>query len=66
MLRPKTIERRPSTDEMLPGDQNHEPPMASQQLSCCMDEHDLENPMNWPLHRKLYTSLVAWMFAAAV
>ncbi|KAK3621121.1 hypothetical protein LTR56_022985 [Elasticomyces elasticus] len=24
------------------------------------------NPMNWPLHRKIYTSFCAWLFAAAV
>lgn len=27
---------------------------------------DPENPMNWPLHRKLYASAVSWFFAFAV
>ncbi len=45
---------------------NHAPALASAQLSHPMDETDLENPMNWPLHRKLYTSFAAWLCAAAV
>ena len=27
---------------------------------------DPANPMNWPLHRKLYTSAVSWAMAFAV
>ncbi|KAK4561546.1 hypothetical protein LTR86_004225 [Recurvomyces mirabilis] len=40
--------------------------LASELLSHSMPRTDPNNPMNWPLHRKLYTSLCAWLFAAAV
>lgn len=66
MLRPMIPEPRPSQEGLVRPEQVHEPQMASAQLSHSMDEKDLENPMNWPLHRKLYTSLVAWLCAATV
>lgn len=28
--------------------------------------NDPDNPMNWPLPRRLFVSLVAWLFTAAV
>jgi hypothetical protein len=28
--------------------------------------NDPKNPLNWPLHRKLYASAVSWFFAFAV
>ena len=65
----KPAGHRPSMEHMIPSEQqghHSEEPMASAMLSHSMDPKDLENPMNWPLHRKIYTSAVAWMFAAAV
>jgi hypothetical protein len=28
--------------------------------------NDPDNPMSWPLTRKIYVSLVSWLFTAAV
>ena len=65
MLAPQMPQSRPSQEGMLRPDAK-EPVLASAQLSHTMDSADLECPKNWPLHRKLYTSLVAWLFAATV
>ncbi|KAK3645476.1 hypothetical protein LTR22_014738 [Elasticomyces elasticus] len=46
--------------------QHNEPVSASEMLSHSMPLSDPFNPMNWPLHRKIYTSFCAWLFAAAV
>jgi len=40
--------------------------MASEMLSHPMHPDDPLNPMNFPLHRKIFTSLTAWLFAATV
>ena len=66
MLAPRMPQPRPSQEGMLRPDHDHEPVLASAQLSHNMDLTDLECPTNWPIHRKLYTSLVAWLFAATV
>ncbi|KAK3068334.1 hypothetical protein LTR53_014183 [Teratosphaeriaceae sp. CCFEE 6253] len=42
------------------------PMLASELLSHPMPVDDPNNPMKWPLHRKIYTSASAWLFAAAV
>jgi hypothetical protein len=47
-------------------DTHAEPMLASEILSHSMPTTDPDNPMNWPLHRRLYTSVCAWLFAAAV
>lgn len=75
MLAPKLhIDTRPSQEGLMrimgphaPKDDEHgEPMLASHVLSHSMSSTDPENPMNWPLHRKLYTSACAWAFAASV
>lgn len=68
MLQPHETEPRPSAEELLNrgGGYHHEPAVASALLSNNMDPHDLENPHNWPLHRKLFTSFAAWCMAASV
>ncbi|TKA63108.1 hypothetical protein B0A55_10628 [Friedmanniomyces simplex] len=43
-----------------------EPMLASTLLSHSMPSDDPYNPMNLPLHRKIYTSFCAWLFAATV
>jgi hypothetical protein len=44
-----------------------ETPMnASAALSHSMPSDDLDNPMNWPLHRKLYTTACSWFYAFAM
>lgn len=65
MLQPRQPQPRPSQENMLRPDQYSDPVLASAQLSHNMDPADLECPMNWPLHRKLYTSLAAWLFVVA-
>jgi MFS transporter, DHA1 family, multidrug resistance protein len=41
--------------------------MATTQIvSHSLPADDPDNPMNWPLHRKLYASAVAWFFSFAV
>lgn len=66
MLMPRMPASRPSAEGLTHPGQVHEPVLASAQLSHTMDQTDLECPSNWPLHRKLYTSLAAWLFAATV
>ncbi|KAK4898571.1 hypothetical protein LTR49_027778 [Elasticomyces elasticus] len=46
--------------------QHNEPALASEMLLHSIPSSDSFNPMNWPLHRKIYTSFCAWLFAAAV
>ncbi|KAK5711510.1 hypothetical protein LTR17_018338 [Elasticomyces elasticus] len=45
--------------------QHNEPALASEMLSHSMPSSDPFNPMNWPLHHKIYTWFCAWLFAAA-
>ena len=40
--------------------------MTSEILSHTLGANDPENPMNWPLHRRLYASAVSWAFGFAV
>lgn len=47
-------------------DQHSKQTMASEILSHSMSPNDEDNPMNWPLHRKLFLSLCAWLAAASV
>lgn len=62
MPTPRLPEARASENgTSMPHDQ-----MASAQLSQSMDPHDLEAPMNWPLHRKIYVSATAWAYAFAL
>ena len=62
MLSPRMPQRRAELD----GASHHRQELPSAQLSHCMDSADLDCPMNWPLHRKLYTSAAAWLFTFAV
>jgi hypothetical protein len=41
-------------------------PMASEILSHSLSPSDLDNPMNWPLYRKVYVSSCGFLFAAPV
>jgi hypothetical protein len=41
-------------------------PMASEILSHSLSLNDPDNPMVWPLHRKLYVSLCGYVCAASV
>ena len=66
MLNPQQTEPRPSTEDLLHRDHHQEPMLASAQLSNNMGTDDLENPHNWPIHRKLFTSFAAWCMAASV
>ena len=66
MLAPRRPQPRPSQEGLVRPEQDHEPVLASAQLSHNMDPLDLDCPSNWPIHRKLYTSLVAYLFAATV
>ena len=43
-----------------------QPRLASHLLSHNMARDDPANPLNWPLHRKIYTSAAGWMAAYAV
>ncbi|KAF2668752.1 MFS general substrate transporter [Microthyrium microscopicum] len=40
--------------------------MPSQVLSHSLAPDDEANPMNWPFHRKIYTSACAWLFSFSV
>lgn len=59
---------RASSEAFLHEGQTHArgPMIASAQLTNNMDAHDLENPHNWPPHRKFYTSFACWCMAASV
>lgn len=37
--------------------------MAGAMLSHPMDPKDYDNPMNWPLHRRVYTTACSWFYA---
>jgi hypothetical protein len=59
-----------STEMISPiGDQalNHPlyQPMASEILSHSLSPVDPDNPMNWPLYRKVYVSSCGFLFAAS-
>jgi hypothetical protein len=41
-------------------------PMAKHLPTHSLGPHDPLNPMNWPLHRKLYGSTVSWLYAFAI
>jgi hypothetical protein len=41
-------------------------PMASAVLSHSLWPSDTDNPMNWPLYRKVYVSSCGFLFAASV
>ncbi|KAK3656307.1 hypothetical protein LTR56_003008 [Elasticomyces elasticus] len=57
----------PAEEHLIkPMGQHNGPMSASEMLSHSMSSSDPFNPMNWPLHRKIYTSFCAWLFAAAV
>ena len=62
MPTPRLPEARSSAD----GNPMQQNKLASAQLSQNMDSHDLEAPMNWPLHRKIYVSAAAWLYAFAL
>jgi hypothetical protein len=47
-------------DHGMDGAQN--PMLASQMLSHSMPSTSPTNPMNWPLHRKMYTTVCGWLF----
>lgn len=53
------IPRMAEADSSTPMPQGE---LASAQLSQNMDPNDLEAPMNWPIHRKIYVSLAAWLY----
>jgi hypothetical protein len=40
--------------------------MASEILSHSLSPSDPDNPMNWPLYRKVYVSSCGFLFAAPV
>lgn len=40
--------------------------MSGERVSHSMSSSDPGNPMNWPIHRRIYASSVAWFFAFAV
>ena len=40
--------------------------MPGEHFSHSMSSSDPGNPMNWPIHRRIYASSVAWFFAFAV
>ena len=52
-----------SDDTVQHGSGEQQPEMASAFLSNIMDSSDPENPHNWPLHRKLFTSFACWCMA---
>jgi hypothetical protein len=62
MPTPRLPEARSSDD----GNPMRQDKLASSQLSQNMDPQDLEAPMNWPLHRKIYVSAAAWLYAFAL
>jgi len=44
-------------------DSHEEGRMTTQAPSHTLSPHDPDNPMRWPLHRRLYASAVAWFSA---
>jgi hypothetical protein len=62
----------PMADEIMPQKnrhvqgEGHHGASAAEMLSHSMPPTDPDNPMNWPLHRRVYVSSVAWVFAFAV
>ena len=58
--------------EMLTANDQHihhgmaQEPMASEILSHSLSPSDPDNPMAWPIHRKLYVSLCGYLCAASV
>jgi hypothetical protein len=55
-----TTDRRPAHDH-----DTHQP-MASEILSHSLSMSDPDNPMNWPLHREIHTSVCGYVSAASV
>lgn len=47
-------------------DSHWQKPMASDILSHSLSPSDPDNPMAWPIHRKLYVSLCGYLCAASV
>lgn len=47
-------------------DDDQESPMAKPLPTHSLGPHDPLNPMNWPLHRKLYGSALSWLYVFAV
>ncbi|KAK1061963.1 hypothetical protein LTR74_010627 [Friedmanniomyces endolithicus] len=79
MLAPITLDAklRPSEEDLMNPMQgsggmgsmdgkHEETMMASEMLSHPMHADDPHNPMNFPLHRKIFISFTAWLFAATV
>ncbi|KAK0316915.1 hypothetical protein LTR82_012057 [Friedmanniomyces endolithicus] len=79
MLAPITLDAklRPSEEDLMNPMQgsggmgsmdgkHEETTMASEMLSHPMHADDPHNPMNFPLHRKIFISFTAWLFAATV
>jgi hypothetical protein len=50
----------------LAHDERQQQPMASEVLSHSLSPSDPDNPMNWPLYRKIYVSSCGFLFAASV
>jgi len=40
--------------------------LEANHASHSLARNDPDNPMNWPLHRKMYASAASWFFAFAV
>jgi hypothetical protein len=57
-----------SIEMITSSDQFHlaQQPMASGVLSHSLSPKDPDNPMNWPLYRKIYVSSCGFFFAASV
>lgn len=60
-----SIEMHTPSDQLL-HDGTSQKPMASAILSHSLSPDDPNNPMNWPLYRKIYVSLCGYLFAASV
>lgn len=60
-----SIEMHTPSDQLL-HDGSSQKPMASALLSHSLSPDDPNNPMNWPLYRKIYVSLCGYLFAASV
>ena len=46
--------------------QMSESPMIATPPSHTLSPNDPDNPMNWAMHRRLYTSAVAWVMGFTV
>lgn len=53
-------------DERADKQKMSEIPMSSNPVSHTLSPNDPDNPMNWSLHRRLYTSAVAWAMGFTV